>query len=320
MRNSKIGHIILQGGTIEELQNAFPSFPSEHIRDYLIGLGYAKSTANNYSSLLKSNAKRSKYGVTTSGFLNKSSLKNPSTSTNSNLDVVKKEYLVTDQNILDSSAHANFDNILVDTCALAFSDCLEIIEKAKLVTFIFSTLEEMDKKGQHLTKILKHSGISPRQSQLNFLAYNIREYTRKILSNPDKFMLSNFSGYPDTNYTDNALLQYLSILPYQIRPTLLTADKNLLLKANAMNLDYIGKRFVSIYNSIVVKDFKLGLKIYENENTLYVYYSGNFQMEILHDKKTIRYHKDDLIPVVPGDLIYLYCKNKNSIDKKTFTV
>ncbi len=84
---------------------------------------------------------------------------------------------------------------MVDTCALAHEDCLKVIENAKRVTFILSTLEEMDKK-----------------------------------------------------------------------------DKQIL------------------------------------------------RMEIIHNGDTITYHKNDMTPVVPGDLIYFYNKCKGVTTKKTFRI
>ncbi|MCI8700261.1 MAG: hypothetical protein HFJ47_02840 [Clostridia bacterium] len=66
MQNSKIGHIILKGGTIEDLQKEFPDFPSENISEYLINLGYAKSTAQTYSSILNSNVTKKENKVTKS--------------------------------------------------------------------------------------------------------------------------------------------------------------------------------------------------------------------------------------------------------------
>ncbi|MCI8700260.1 MAG: hypothetical protein HFJ47_02835 [Clostridia bacterium] len=175
----------------------------------------------------------------------------------------------------------------------------------------------MDKKDQQsLNKILRQSGIVPTDSQLKFLAYNIRKYTSEILSNSDKFMLSRFSGYPGTNYVNNKLLQYLSILPVQIRPTLLTADKNLTAKAKSMDLNYIGKISFCSTTQVLVKDFGLGVRIYKIGNTLYANYAGTSKMEIIHNGNTIIYHRNDMTPVVPGDLIYFYDKCKGAITKR----
>ncbi len=322
MQNSKIGHIILKGGTIEDLQKEFPDFPSENISEYLINLGYAKSTAQTYSSILNSNVTKKENKVTKSMSSKKSKQAPPTANTGLNPDIAEEvQQSKASKSTLSHSEHADFDNILVDTCALAYEDCLEVIENAKRVTFIFSTLEEMDKKDQQsLNKILRKSGIVPTDSQLKFLAYNIRKYTSEILSNSDKFMLSRFSGYPGTSYPDNKLLQYLSILPVQIRPTLLTSDKNLTAKAKSMDLNYIGKISFCSATQVLVKDFGLGVRIYKIGNTLYANYAGTIQMEIVHNGDTIIYHRNDMTPVVPGDLIYFYDKCKGAITKRTFRV
>lgn len=322
MRNSKIGHIIMKGGTIEDLQKEFPDFPSENIGEYLINLGYAKSTANMYSCVLNSNVTKKVTKVAKTGNSKKSQQSKSTANTGLNADVAEEvQQSKVSESTLAYSEHADFDNILVDTCALAFEDCLEVIENAKRVTFIFSTLEEMDKKNkQNLKNVLQNSGISPTDSQLSYLSYYIRKYTSEILSNPDKFMLSRFSGYPGTSYTDNKLLQYLSILPVQIRPTLLTADKNLAAKAKSMDLNCICKISFCSTTKALVKDFGSGVKIYKIADTLYASYAGNFRMEIIHNGNTIIYHKNDMTPVVPGDLIYFYDKCKGVITKKTFKV
>lgn len=44
------------------------------------------------------------------------------------------------------------------------------------------------------------------------------------------------------------------------------------------------------------------------------------RMEIIHNGDTITYHKNDMTPVVPGDLIYFYNKCKGVTTKKTFRI
>lgn len=115
----EIGHIILKGGSIQDLQNVLPDFPSNPTREDFIKLGYKEATAKRYCCLLKKQ----------------------SNTTVENNTSIGKNY---NTNIIQTS-NANYDNILVDTCALGYKEGIDIIEDAKQVTFIFSTLEEMDR-------------------------------------------------------------------------------------------------------------------------------------------------------------------------------
>lgn len=242
MRNGKIGHIILKGGTIEDLQREFSDFPSEPTTEYFIELGYTKSTAKQYFIRLRANTNKAKTDGNPSSSKEKQQPKIPVTaSINPNMEEETQQHEDCTKTFLHS-AHANFDNILVDTCALAYSGCVNVIQNAKQVTFIFSTLKEMDKK--QYEDLLQRKTGDVNLSQLNDLAYNVRKFTSDILENPDRYMLSSFSGYDGTSYVDDTLLQYLSILPKQIRPTLLTVDKNLAAKAQAMDLDYIIRKLI----------------------------------------------------------------------------
>ena len=51
----KIGHIILKGGTISDIQKEISSFPSDPTLEFFELLGYAKSTAQKYLYKLKEN-------------------------------------------------------------------------------------------------------------------------------------------------------------------------------------------------------------------------------------------------------------------------
>lgn len=239
MRNKKIGHIILKGGTIKDLQKEFPDFPDEVTTSYFIKIGYAENTARTYCSLLNRNtimesvtklpASEVKSAEEKPVSEENTSEKISSSKSVSSLEIHRDDI----KNNIISSENANFDNILVDTCALGYSETLNIIETANQVTFIHSTLKEMDNK-----KNLDKKRFATLHEKT--LAYNIRLYTDKILENPDKFLLSNFSGY-GADYVDDILLQYLLILPKKIRPTLLTADKNLAVRAKANDLEFILK-------------------------------------------------------------------------------
>ena len=274
MKNREIDHIIAKGGNVEDIRKVIPKFPSNPTKDTFVKLGYAESTAKRYISLLNQNNS------------NKATEK-----TQSCVEVQTDEPINLVQN-------ASYNNILVDTCALTSARGRDIIESAKQVTFIFATLEEMDKKKKNGTKSLKE---------------NIKKYTSKILSSPDKYMLSRFRGYSDDKYVDNILLQYMQILPKQIRPTLLTADENLATKALALELDYI---FVE-QNEKPKTNKKLGYGfiLSERNDELYVFYKGYFKFEIHHDGNIIPGVSGVEIKVQHGDILHIYEKEKSKITK-----
>jgi hypothetical protein len=323
MRNKKIGHIILKGGTIKDIQKEIPDFPDEVTIAYFIKLGYAESTAKNYYSWLNKNAKLADMHDT-SGTTAEAERNNINT------------------NII-SSENANFDNILVDTCALGYNETVNIIETATQVTFIHSTLREMDDK-----KNLNKKAFAT--SQEKTLAYNIRLYTEKVLENPDKFLLSSFSGYKEY-YVDDILLQYLLILPKQIRPTLLTADKNLAARAKAHSLEFILKTnsassetsnslgsvscvlprsTLSMSSSLpvhaianassktcafrLVKKYGFGLKLFTDGTSYYIFTEIPQQLTIiLTSGESIPYKKDTSTLVNPGDTVCVHIKSKGTV-------
>lgn len=297
MKNREIGHIISKGGNVEDIRKVIPKFPANPTKETFIKLGYAESTARRYISLLNQN--------------------------NSNKAPEKTQSCVKAQthNLMDlvQSANANYDNILVDTCALTSEQGRNVIDNAKQVTFIFATLEEMDKKKKDGSK---------------FLTESIKEYTSKILSFPDKYMLSRFSGYSNEKYVDNILLQYMQILPKQIRPTLLTADRNLAAKAAAFELDYIfvkqseqnqetkneEKQEIKKEAAIVKKKLGNGMILSERNDELYIFYKGTFKFEIHRDGKKIPGASNLEIKVEHGDSIHLYEKVKSKITEQIIEI
>ncbi len=276
MKNREIGHIISKGGKVEDIQKVVPNFPNNPTKETFIELGYAESTAKRYIYLLsQNNAKKAPKKAESCVKVQTDDLMN-----------------------LVQSDNANYDNILVDTCALTSEQGRNVIDNAKQVTFIFATLEEMDKKKKNSTKSLTE---------------NIKEYTSKILTSPDKYMLSRFSGYSGEQYVDNILLQYLQILPKQIRPTLLTADRNLAAKAAAFELNYI---FVE-QNGNAKPNKKLGHGIFisKRNDELYIFNKGTFKFEIHRDGNIIPCATKVEIKVQHGDVLHVYeKKNSNTIE------
>lgn len=261
MKDKKIGHIIKNGGTIKDLQNEISDFPSKPTVAYFIQLGYAKSTAKNYVRLLK----------------------------NADLEKFKKLTFF-------KSASADYKNLLIDTCALALSSAKIFIENAEYVTFLYPTLEEMDKKQNN-----------------NHLQERISYYSKLMLQDNDKYLLSKFSGLGTTTYVDNILIQYLYILPKQIRPTLLTADKNLADKAKCFDLDFI----YLPHKQSVTKNLGYGIQLIKNEEHLLIIVYGNVKVEIL--KKNGEKYKYNtpgkMQPVNKTDTLIVYTNSKNHSKK-----
>lgn len=218
MKNKTIGRIILKGGSSEDLRREFPEFPLIPTKDYFCELGYKESTAKQYLSKLRSNDNNRK----------STSQSSIAVYTPVSEDTFKPISIV--ETTCIESGNIDYNNLIIDTCALIHREAEIKIQNAKHVTFINSTIEEMDRK----KKFNKND-----KESLKKLSLKVREYTNKILLNTEKYMLSTFSGLNDERYPDNILLQYILILPKQIRPTLLTADKNLVVKAEMWGLPYI---------------------------------------------------------------------------------
>lgn len=280
MKNKEIGHIISKGGSVEDIQKVVSNFPSNPTKETFIELGYAESTAKRYIYLLSQNYSDKK------------------------IDNVESRTKVQIDNLINinQSVNVDYENILVDTCALGSANCRQIIGTAKHVTFIFSTLEEMDKKKREFYN-KKKKGEIKENDDLAKVAKYIPIYTSKILNSPDKYMVSKFAGNLDENYPDNVLLQYLEILPKQIRPTLLTQDRNLAAKAVALELNYIyidkndtGENEKNLGN---------GIMIYKRNEEFYIIYNGTQTLEIYRDGRAILYTQSSKFKVQRGDILCL---------------
>lgn len=293
MLNKKIGHIILKGGTSEDIRKEVPDFPLNPTKEYFCKLGYKDSTAKLYVSKLQNNNKQ-------------------------------KE---TEAAIIKSEG-ADHNNLLVDTCALGYKDTINLIDQAEHVTFIKSIIEEMDRK--------KKCDKDSREKE-KFFAANIRLYINKILLDTEKFMLAPFSGLNDTKYPDNKLLQYMLILPKQIRPTLITTDKNLAVKAKMHELPFIlfdvaketyeegeetqeekEKEMQEEIPKEVTK--KLGNGIYQIniDEDIYIEYKGTQKVKIIHEDGTETEYEGKRIKVKFGDRVLNINKNNGKIFEKYF--
>lgn len=127
---------------------------------------------------------------------------------------------------LIASKNADKNHLLLDTSALTSSGTVDIIESASSVTILYSVIEEFDTAPKKET-------ASP------YFKKMVKQKTKSILSqNDSKYKLVPF-GRNINKYTDEILLDYLFSLPFSERPTLLTCDTNLALKAKCLSLDFI---------------------------------------------------------------------------------
>ena len=123
------------------------------------------------------------------------------------------------------SKNANANNIILDTCALQHKETRKILSDSDSVTVLYATIKEFDRG-------CKKDNMS------QYLKFNIREETKKMLFSDSRYHLSPFD-WKNNNYTDEIILDYMSMLSLQDRPTLLTADQNFALRAKCLGFEYI---------------------------------------------------------------------------------
>lgn len=130
------------------------------------------------------------------------------------------------------SPNADPNNILIDTSALQFQKGIELIERSTRVTFLHSVLEEMD--GQK-AKLNKKKNISKKE---RFFLENIILYEKQTIQK-SKFHLVFDKMKNKKDYEDNNILQFIKSIQEEKRPTLLTADRNLAIRAKSYGVEYI---------------------------------------------------------------------------------
>lgn len=124
------------------------------------------------------------------------------------------------------SAKADITSIILDTSALKRKETVAILKNAASVTILYPTIKEFDT-------------LNKSKSGSAYSKFMIREQTRKMLFSDDsKYRLVPF-GYKVNRYTDELILDYLFSLPIAERPTLLTCDHNLALRAKCLGFEYI---------------------------------------------------------------------------------
>lgn len=115
----------------------------------------------------------------------------------------------------------------------------------------------------------------------------------------------------------------MMILPKQIRPTLITADKNLAFKAGALELPYILFLTQSKEKNDAgekVKKLGYGLKLVStNTGELYLEYKATWPLFIIREGKEIPFYATRQ-PVFSGDSLLLKQKIKGEIVERNFQI
>lgn len=222
VKRSEIGKLINQKLTGKEIRKQIKDFPENPDLPYFESLGYTEGTAKTYLSRFRKNEK------TNSSYRTSNKLTSDSKQAKSR----KTKY-----NDLDSgffkTPNANSNSIIIDTCSVGYDSCLKIIFKAKKVTVVYSVIKELDSLNINNNSTL--------------LGAKTRDIMTKLLEDESgKYRLVPY-GYNDERQADDVIIDYLMSLPVVERPTLLTTDKNLSLKAKCLGLEYI---FYKIYKNV----------------------------------------------------------------------
>ena len=222
VKRSEIGKLINQKLTGKEIRKQIKDFPENPDLSYFESLGYTEGTAKTYLSRFRKNEK------TNSSYR---------TSTKLTSDSKQAKSRKTKYNDLDSgffkTPNANSNSIIIDTCSVGYDSCLQLIFKAKKVTVIYSVIKELDSLNKNNNSTL--------------LGAKARDIITKLLEDESgKYRLVPY-GYNDERQADDVIIDYLMSLPVVERPTLLTTDKDLSLKAKCLGLEYI---FYKIYKNV----------------------------------------------------------------------
>lgn len=205
MTKNLVGKLIGNGSTTVQIQKRIKEFPTNPTIEYFMNLGYAKSTAKTYISLLKKNNLEAK--------------EEPKAESGKKKNVMRGSFIC--------SENADKNNLILDTCALGNKETINIIEKSTKVTVLLSTLNEMEEK-KRKKSYLKNDEI--------FLNTMIGKFGKKFLRETEKYRLVPFVG---DNYNDNNILKYLMQQPVGERQTIITADILFADRARCLGLDYI---------------------------------------------------------------------------------
>lgn len=222
VKRSEIGKLINQKLTGKEIRKQIKDFPENPDLSYFESLGYTEGTAKTYLSRFRKNEK------TNSSYRTSTKLTSDSKQAKSR----KTKYKDLDSGFF-KTPNANGNSIIIDTCSVGYDSCLKIIFKAKKVTVIYSVIKELDSLNKNNNSTL--------------LGAKARDIITKLLEDESgKYRLVPY-GYNDERQADDVIIDYLMSLPVVERPTLLTTDKDLSLKAKCLGLEYI---FYKIYKNV----------------------------------------------------------------------
>ena len=195
MKKELVEKLIKEGKSSQEIRKKVIGFPYKPSKGYFRKLGCEDEVAEKYESILQ-----------------------------------KRDSMCSEERFeFIASQNVDLNNLIIDTCVFGHDKTIELIENAKNVIILLSTLNEMDKK-----KDVNQEDLYSRK-----MAEKIRWYSNLFLVDKEKYHLIPFAGYEKNMYPDDVIIQYLSITEATKRPTILTADTILANKADAFGLEYI---------------------------------------------------------------------------------
>lgn len=206
MTKNLVGELIRSGKTTVQIQERVKDFPTNPTAEYLMNLGYTKSTAINYISKLKKNNLSDQE-------------KEPKNISSKNKNTMRGSFIC--------SKNADKNNLILDTCALQNRETIKIIDESTKVTVLLSTLNEMEEIKRKKNNLC---------SDEIFLRTMIGKYGKKFLKEAEKYRLVPFIG---DDYNDNCILKYLMQQPISERQTLITADILFADRASCLGIEYI---------------------------------------------------------------------------------
>lgn len=145
------------------------------------------------------------------------------------INTQQKKTKVTSSNnaeVFIKSPKAQTKKVIIDTCTVAFDKCIDVIEAADSVTVLYCVIREFGNLKKNEEKSVE-------------LKYKIRILEDTLLKTFNgKYHLVPYR-YKDAREADDIIIDYLLELPANERPTLVTADKNLALKAKCLGFEFI---------------------------------------------------------------------------------
>ena len=283
--------LIRIGKSTKEMQRTIKDFPSIITTEYFKELGFEEVDAIKLKWKLRQNDKKEE---------------EEEKAAKARMELLKKKTFV-------FSVNANPNFILMDTCALQFKDSIEVIEKSEKVIVIESILKEMEE----VQKSIKNKKNKTKAN--NYLSNHLIKYKGKIASECKYKKVLDLGG-DKYKYVDNKVLYYLSNLPEEERPTLLTADITLADRASCYGLEYIlvNSKVKKIKNNN--KEKKLGetekLEEPKNCNVKSEKDKTKYKINIYGVKFKLTEEKILIEKFNPNPKVYFVKDNKNQLTKK----